>query len=238
MTDATRSVERAIRIYQMLIKAYPASFHKEYADEMALVFRELAADAWRQRGRAGLLILWFRIAADLLRSVPKEHLLRRKSHEGEIAMNLKSLLTRQILSDKAATRWGLIVGIPVWLVFLSFGVKKLISMDMTGTQLFFVILPLALLMLQMICIGLLSPLEPKHPSRLSVNYSQIAILAVAVVVLILGVWGLSFLAIQEYELFVGMFMLFNMMMALILMGLILPILQAARRERREKAADY
>jgi hypothetical protein len=70
-----RSVERSVKLYKSLVKVYPASFRKEYGDEMALVFRDLAAGAWRRRGFfRGLLAVWFHVLADFARSVPREYM--------------------------------------------------------------------------------------------------------------------------------------------------------------------
>jgi hypothetical protein len=68
-----RSVESSVRVYKVLIKAYPASFRGEYGDEMALVFREQIIDAVRQRGAVGLITAWLRVLGDLARSAPEEH---------------------------------------------------------------------------------------------------------------------------------------------------------------------
>lgn len=61
MAGSSRCVERSVRIYKALIKAYPAAFRQEYGSEMIGVFRDLATDAWLRQGRIGLLMLWFRV---------------------------------------------------------------------------------------------------------------------------------------------------------------------------------
>jgi hypothetical protein len=73
MATSTRSIEFSVRIYKMLIKAYPASFRREYENEMALVFREHITDVMQKRGMLGLLTAWFRLLGDLACSAPKEH---------------------------------------------------------------------------------------------------------------------------------------------------------------------
>jgi hypothetical protein len=74
MADSLRPVVLSVRVYEVLLRAYPVAFRKEYAGEMTRVFRELAADAWRERGAAGLRATWFRVLGDLAWTAPREHL--------------------------------------------------------------------------------------------------------------------------------------------------------------------
>lgn len=74
MIALTHAVESSVRVYQALIRAYPASFRREYGNEMALVFREHLADVFRERGTIGLAFAWFRVLGDLARTAPQEHL--------------------------------------------------------------------------------------------------------------------------------------------------------------------
>ena len=78
MARASRCVERSVRVYERLIKAYPAEFRRQYGDEMARVFRELATDAHRRSGAAGLMTMWFRVLGDLLWTAPREHRMEMK----------------------------------------------------------------------------------------------------------------------------------------------------------------
>ena len=73
MAGSPRSIKFSVRIYKMLIKAYPASFRREYENEMILVFREHITDVLQKRGKVGLLTAWFRLLGDLACSAPKEH---------------------------------------------------------------------------------------------------------------------------------------------------------------------
>ena len=75
MASLPRSVEISVRVYELLIRAYPLSFRSEYGDEMTRVFGELARDAHRQRGALGLMTTWFRVLADLARTARQEHLI-------------------------------------------------------------------------------------------------------------------------------------------------------------------
>jgi len=73
MAGSPRSIELSVRIYKILIKAYPASFRREYENEMTLVFREHIAAVLQKRGTVGLTTAWFRLLGDLTWSAPKEH---------------------------------------------------------------------------------------------------------------------------------------------------------------------
>jgi len=69
-----RPPEVSARIYRMLLWAYPASFRRQYADEMADVFRDMAEAAVGRRGTAGLIALWLRIVPDLVFSMVAQQL--------------------------------------------------------------------------------------------------------------------------------------------------------------------
>jgi hypothetical protein len=74
MAGSPRSVELSVRVYEVLIRAYPASFRHEYGGEMALVLREHLTDVRRKRGAAGLVAAWIRVLGDLARTASQEHL--------------------------------------------------------------------------------------------------------------------------------------------------------------------
>jgi hypothetical protein len=94
MTEPLRQIRSSVRAYELLVRAYPASFRKEYADEMTLVFCELVTDAWRRRGAVGLLLAWFRVLGDLARTAPKEHVheMRRRLEMKRAALALLSVI--------------------------------------------------------------------------------------------------------------------------------------------------
>ena len=154
MANSPRCVERSVRIYQSLIKAYPPSFRKEYGDEMIGVFRDLATDAWLRRRPIGLLALWFRVIADLVRTAPKQHLSRWKTHKGgtchgnQITAHARDFRPSDKV-DIAGARlraYGLVIrGFPLlW---------KFMSMALTRTAMFFGILVAVALTLQFIGFG-------------------------------------------------------------------------------------
>jgi hypothetical protein len=235
MADVPRCVQRSVRVYEMLVKAYPASFRKAYGDEMVRVFGELAADAWRERRGAGVLRVWLRVLGDLLWTVPKEHVIDWKTCEGGAAMRLKSLLTRELLSDEVKRRWGVRLAraylFGFALAFLVGMISKFASMNITETQLFFGVLLVVAMALQVVGAGLVVQLGA--PER-SFNLVQIAIHTTAALVMILGVWKLASMAITEYELILGLLLVFQVMMAISAIGGILELIRLNRASRNEQ----
>lgn len=61
-----RPLAISIRVYRMLLWAYPAPFRHRYADEMVDVFGDMAEAAAERRGTAGLAALWLRVVPDLV----------------------------------------------------------------------------------------------------------------------------------------------------------------------------
>jgi hypothetical protein len=62
----------ALRTYRLLLHLYPAHFRMEYGDEMEQLFRDLFRDAYRHRGKGGLVLLWFVSTFDLLKTCAEE----------------------------------------------------------------------------------------------------------------------------------------------------------------------
>ncbi len=237
MADSPRGVERSVQVYQSLLRAYPVAFRRQYGNEMARVFRELATDSHRRRGTAGLLAAWLRVFGDLLRTVPKEHLTEWKNREGGIDMKVKSVLLQKVSSDDIDCRLGQIGTYGISLLVAVLGVWKFASMRITEPQLFFGILLVAALTLQCVGCGLLIPVsDRKSRSRPYVRRGQIVIYIMAVLAFVLGVWKLASLAVTEYELILGLLLLSAVMMAGVLLGAILPLVDGGRARQGEAEA--
>jgi hypothetical protein len=69
----------SVRVYQMLLAAYPTRFQQEYGPHMVQVFRDCCLRAVRQSGIKGMIRLWVVTILDLLQSVVSEH--RQKETE-------------------------------------------------------------------------------------------------------------------------------------------------------------
>lgn len=69
---------RHVRAYRALLRLYPARFRDDYAEEMARLFGEQVGDARAEGGRTAVVGLWARAIADVLETAPGHHL--RKEH--------------------------------------------------------------------------------------------------------------------------------------------------------------
>lgn len=73
-------------LYGWLLRAYPAGFRDEYADEMLWCFMELCSAAQQQRGQWGVVRLWLRILPDWSLTVLKQRL-QQLGFQGAEAMD-------------------------------------------------------------------------------------------------------------------------------------------------------
>jgi hypothetical protein len=75
MISRTHRGARALSVaaHDVLIRAYPASFRAEYANEMRWAFSRLCADAISSRGLVGLFGMWADTLADFPASVIATH---------------------------------------------------------------------------------------------------------------------------------------------------------------------
>ncbi|HEU0291881.1 MAG TPA: hypothetical protein VFR47_04055 [Anaerolineales bacterium] len=63
----------SVRVYQLLLNAYPAKFQQEYGLEMVQVFKDCCLRTLRQGGTNGIVQLWAVTLLDLIQSVISEH---------------------------------------------------------------------------------------------------------------------------------------------------------------------
>jgi hypothetical protein len=64
----------SVRVYQLLLVAYPTRFQQEYGPHMLQVFRDCCLRAIRQSGTNGMVRLWAITLLDFLRSVVEQHI--------------------------------------------------------------------------------------------------------------------------------------------------------------------
>lgn len=72
-TPDTERMAKACQTYGALLQAYPACFRREYADSMALQFRDECRTVLDSRKRFPLMRLWLFILFDFVRSLIREH---------------------------------------------------------------------------------------------------------------------------------------------------------------------
>ena len=59
-------------VYRTVLRLYPLRFQEEFASDMALDFADASDEAWMQRHWTGLLAVWCRSAADVVRSLTRQ----------------------------------------------------------------------------------------------------------------------------------------------------------------------
>jgi hypothetical protein len=64
-TTASPAITWSMRLYRMLLAAYPASFRREYGPHMAQVFHDCCREAQARRGASGIFRLWLPTLGDL-----------------------------------------------------------------------------------------------------------------------------------------------------------------------------
>ncbi|OGT27970.1 MAG: hypothetical protein A2Z17_06555 [Gammaproteobacteria bacterium RBG_16_66_13] len=111
-------IDLSIRLYTLLLAAYPGRFRAEYGHHMAQVFRDVCRRDYRRRGLAGMTLLWARTSLDLLRTALEEHI------ERGIEMNREKFIRW--------SGWALMAGAVLFAVGLIIGSFDSFDMDPIG----------------------------------------------------------------------------------------------------------
>lgn len=77
-------VSFSVRVYQLLLVAYPNKFKQEYSLQMAQVFHDCCLRTIRQSGTNGMLKLWVITLLDLAQSVVTEHMQKETQMKKEM----------------------------------------------------------------------------------------------------------------------------------------------------------
>jgi hypothetical protein len=96
------------RLYRLLLFVYPPAYRREYGALMRQAFRDLCRNSYRQRGMLGLVLLWFRLLADLVPSSIGQHL--DLLREGGYLMSKKEH-ARAIVAATLPLTLGLFLGL-------------------------------------------------------------------------------------------------------------------------------
>ena len=92
-------ISSSVRVYQVLLVAYPTKFRQEYGPHMLQVFRDCCLRTFRKSGTNGMFRLWAVTLFDLVQSVVSEH-----AHK-EIEMK-KEMKPEDIRMAGGALIWG------------------------------------------------------------------------------------------------------------------------------------
>jgi hypothetical protein len=71
-------MSRHARVYRALLHLYPASFRREYADEMTRLFEDQLRDARSAGGVEAIVRLWAQSTVDVLVTAPGQHIRRQE----------------------------------------------------------------------------------------------------------------------------------------------------------------
>jgi hypothetical protein len=97
----------SVRVYRLLLAAYPQRFRREYGREMALAFRDCCRDGYRRGGSFALVRLWLHVLPDLAVSALGERfdgLARPASRMSRGSRGMR----------RASLRWPLRFRAPAW----------------------------------------------------------------------------------------------------------------------------
>lgn len=75
MSLSRLALHLSVGIYSCLLIIYPASFRREFGEEMVMVFEDMALDAMRVRGIWGLVGVWYTVLSELWSTAREQHLL-------------------------------------------------------------------------------------------------------------------------------------------------------------------
>jgi hypothetical protein len=106
------------RTYELLVQLYPRGFREEFGSEMTLLFEEQLDDA-RREGRSTVAMLWVRTFADLVISVPGQHLRRARATAQPVVAQGAST---DITISRPRRRWRFAVGLLPLLIWYLAGI--------------------------------------------------------------------------------------------------------------------
>jgi hypothetical protein len=129
----------SVRVYQLLLNAYPAKFQQEYGLHMAQVFQDCCLRTVRQGGANGMLKLWTITLLDLLQSVISEH----AQKETEMNKEMKP-------EDIRRAGWALILGAVSFILII---LSVTVSSDLNVQQ--FAVILLVFVSLPLLAFGVL-----------------------------------------------------------------------------------
>ena len=75
----------SVRLYGVLLKAYPGDFRREYGPQMEQAFADQYKEACERGGRRGIALLWALTISDLARTAVAQRITPRADHK-EVAM--------------------------------------------------------------------------------------------------------------------------------------------------------
>lgn len=107
-------MDRQVRWYRALLRAYPRRFRDAYRDEMTRLFADQLRDARSTQGVVGVVGLWARSLVDLVVTAPRERV-----HREELAPSVVGSVPMKtsVRTPQNFRGWTALSLLPVW-VFL------------------------------------------------------------------------------------------------------------------------
>ena len=161
-------VAYSVRVYQVLLLAYPATFQQEYGPHMAQLFRDCCLRAFRRGGPSGMVRLWLFTLLDLVHSVLEQHLQKEtfmtQSHAIKLsgwAFMLASFGFIVVLNESMAVSF---VALAISSILLSVGMLSLragYGGRVGGFGRSMLLLGVLGMLLAFVCVGVLYWLQPQ-----------------------------------------------------------------------------
>ena len=200
MLDQSHILTFSVRLYNLLLLAYPTRFRRAYGREMAQVFRDDIRDTFQESGAAGLIGLWFLVGLDLLETAFAEHIWE------VFHMPIEKV---ERWTGVAATLGGALwvfvpLSVEVWNVDLNEGVL--------------IFLMLAIMLLWAIALGGLYRRLPaaSYPA----NKVTFAMVEIGLLLLAIGLLLLNYTELEEVPTAMGILALIGMVLGIAGMGVI------------------
>jgi len=134
----------SVRVYQLLLVAYPTQFRQEYSSQMMQVFQDACLRAVRQNGTNGMLKLWALTILDLIQSVISEYMQKDAQMKQQMKQQMKP-------EDIQRAGWAFILGAMSFV----FGLFLAIIEYSNGSWSLFALLSLVFVSLPLLVFGVL-----------------------------------------------------------------------------------
>lgn len=183
----------SVRVYQVLLIAYPTQFQQEYGLQMVEVFQDCCLRTIRQSGMSGMPKLWLSTLLDLIQSVVTEHLQK----ETQMKQEMKP-------EDIRRAGWALILGaisfvLGIFLAIIEYG---------NGNWSLFALLSLVFISLPLLVFGVLG-LRNRYGEKVG-RFGKNILLVGAILGPVASIIGLFLMAIDPlwFVIYVGPAVLF------------------------------
>jgi hypothetical protein len=101
MQPLPKSVAVSETIYRKALRLYPQSYRREFAEQMAQLFRDQCRDAWQAGRSAGLMKLWLRTLPDLGKTCITEQIAAMERNSFMQYLNAKHAPTILLIASLA-----------------------------------------------------------------------------------------------------------------------------------------